>query len=324
MMHLNNRLRLKNKKRLVSVLITLFYLSYGVIHVNATTKNLLNDTSYIYLDSIIVKSRMIQKNKLNLPYSLVQKNIEAIKLGNYRTTPEALMGSSGVFIQKTNHGGGSAFVRGLTGNQTLLMLDGVRINNATFRYGPNQYLNNIDLYTINQIEVYKGTGSVEYGSDAIGGVIHLYSYMPMYNQKKTWSTSTSLKYIGQDMETSNRTSIQYAQKNFAIQSGITFRNFGDLVGGKGVGIQSPSGYGETGINTTAKILLNKAGEITISSRFFIQKDVPIYHKVLLESFKVNKIAKQERNIHSIQWEKNIQSKYISKIKVIQLLLQVEL
>ena len=303
--------------KLICVLTFLFCHSYGVINVNATTKNLLGDTSYVYLDSIFVKSRLNQKNKLNLPYSLVQKNAASIKFGNYRTTPEALMGSSGVFVQKTNHGGGSAFIRGLTGNQTLLMLDGVRINNATFRYGPNQYLNNIDLYTISQIDVSKGTGSVEYGSDAIGGVIHLHSYMPSYNQKKTWSSSASFKYIGQDMEISNRTTVQYAQKDFAIQSGITLRNFGDLVGGKNVGVQSPSGYGETGINTTAKIQLNKAGEITISSRFFIQKDVPIYHKVLLESFKINKIAKQERNIHSVQWEKNLQTKYLSKIKVIQ-------
>lgn len=317
MMQLIKKLRWKNTIRFTSVLTILFCLSYGVNNVSATTKNIFSDTSYNNLDSIFVKSRLLQKNKLTLPYSYVQKNAEAIQLGNYRTTPEALMGSSGVFIQKTNHGGGSAFIRGLTGNQTLLMLDGVRINNATFRYGPNQYLNNIDLYTINQIDVSKGTGSVEYGSDAIGGVIHLHSYMPLYNQQKTWSTNTTLKYIGQDMEMSNRTTVQYAQKNFAIQSGITLRNFGDLVGGNGVDNQSPSGYGETGINTIAKIQLNKTGEITISSRFFIQKDVPIYHKVLLESFKINKIAKQERNIHSVQWEKNIQSKYFSKIKVIQ-------
>ena len=303
--------------KIVCILTFLFCHSYGVINVNATTKRNFNDTSYNNLDSITVKSRLVQKNKINLPYSLVQKNAASIKLGNYRTTPEALMGSSGVFVQKTNHGGGSAFIRGLTGNQTLLMLDGVRINNATFRYGPNQYLNNIDLYTIDQIEVSKGTGSVEYGSDAIGGVIHLHSITPSYNQKKTWSTSTSLKYIGQDMEKSNRTTVQYAQKNFAIQSGITLRNFGDLVGGKNVGVQSPSGYDETGVNTIAKVQLNKAGEITITSRFFIQKDVPIYHKVLLESFKINEIAKQERNIHSIQWGKNFSSKYLSKIKVIQ-------
>jgi outer membrane receptor protein involved in Fe transport len=173
------------------------------------------------------------------------------------------------------------------------------------------------LYTIDQIEVSKGIGSVEYGSDAIGGVIHLHSYRPMYNQKKTWNSSTTLKYLGQDMEKTARAALQYAQKNFTIQSGITLRNFGDLVGGKNVGVQSPSGYDETGVNTIARIQLNKAGEITISSRFFIQKDVPIYHKVLLESFKVNKIAKQERNIHSIQWEKNLSSKYLSKIKVTQ-------
>jgi len=316
-MKLNKQLRSENKLRLVYIISTLFCLSYGVINVNATTKNSFNDTSYNNLDSIIVKSRLVQKNNLILPYSLVQKNATAIKLGNYRTTPEALIGSSGVFVQKTNHGGGSAFIRGLTGNQTLLMLDGVRINNATFRYGPNQYLNNIDLYTIDQIEVSKGTGSVEYGSDAIGGVIHLHSSMPSYNEKKTWNTSTLLKYIGQDMEKSNRTTVQYAQKNFAIQSGITLRNFGDLVGGKNVGVQSPSGYDETGVNTIAKLQMNKAGEITISTRFFIQKDVPIYHKVLLESFKINKIAKQERNIHSIQWEKKLQYKFLSKIKVIQ-------
>jgi len=289
----------------------------GIKNVNANNKHSLNDTSYIYLDSIFVKSRLLQKNKYTIPYSFALKNIESIKSSNNRTIPEVLMGSSGVFIQKTNHGGGSAFIRGLTGNQTLLMLDGVRINNATFRYGPNQYLNNIDLYTINQIEVFKGNGSVEYGSDAIGGVIHLRSYIPMYNQENKWSTSMLFKYVGQDMEKTIRSTVQYAQKNFAIQSGITFRNFGDLVGGKNVGLQSPSGYGESGINTIAKLQLNKAGEVTISSRFFVQNDVPIYHKVLLEGFKINKISKQQRNIHSIQWEKNLPSNYFSKIKVIQ-------
>ena len=51
-----------------------------------------------------------------------------------RSTPEALININGLFIQKTNHGGGSPFVRGLTGNQTLLLVDGIRLSNATFRY----------------------------------------------------------------------------------------------------------------------------------------------------------------------------------------------
>lgn len=313
----NKKTKSDKTKKFVCFITTFFFLTYGIKSANAYNKIIFRDTNYIYLDTIIVKSRLFQKNNLNLPYSLVQKNAEDLRLGNYRTTPEALMGSSGVFVQKTNHGGGSAFIRGLTGNQTLLMLDGVRINNATFRYGPNQYLNNIDLFTISQIDVNKGTGSVEYGSDAIGGVIHLHSYIPMYNQENKWSSSTLFKYLGRDMEKTVRSTVQYAQKNFAIQSGITLRNFGDLVGGKNIGVQSPSGYDETGINTIAKIQFNKAGEFTISSRFFVQNDVPIYHKVLLEGFKTNKIEKQERNIHSVQWEKILPFKYLSKIKVIQ-------
>ena len=65
----------------------------------------------------------------------------------FRTTPESLVGTTGVFIQKTNHGGGSPFIRGLTGNQTLILIDGIRVNNSTFRYGPNQYFNTIDDHT---------------------------------------------------------------------------------------------------------------------------------------------------------------------------------
>lgn len=85
-----------------------------------------------------------------------------------RTTPEALQCVSGVFIQKTNHGGGSAFIRGLTGNQTLIVLDGIRLNNAIYRYGLNQYLNTIDMFTVDKIDVLKGIGSVEYGSGVYG------------------------------------------------------------------------------------------------------------------------------------------------------------
>jgi hypothetical protein len=56
-----------------------------------------------------------------------------------RSTPEALTGTTSVFVQRTNHGGG-AFVQGLTGNQVLLMVDGIRFEQLDLRYGPNQYL----------------------------------------------------------------------------------------------------------------------------------------------------------------------------------------
>lgn len=48
------------------------------------------------------------------------------------------------------------------------------MNNSIFRYGPNQYFNTIDVYSISHIEAVKGTGSVQFGSDALGGDTGLY------------------------------------------------------------------------------------------------------------------------------------------------------
>ena len=43
------------------------------------------------------------------------------------------MDVAGVLVQKTNHGGGSPYLRGLVGNHVLILVDGVRLNNATVR-----------------------------------------------------------------------------------------------------------------------------------------------------------------------------------------------
>ncbi len=95
-----------------------------------------------------------------------------------RTTPEALALAPGVSVQKTNHAGGSPFLRGVTGQQTLLMIDGFRLNTSIMRSGPNQYFNTIDAGVVDRIEVLRGAGSVLYGSDAIGGVINVATRNP--------------------------------------------------------------------------------------------------------------------------------------------------
>lgn len=88
-----------------------------------------------------------------------------------RSAPDALRYEPGVFVQQTAHGQGSAFVRGLTGQQTVLVFDGIRLNNSTYRQGPNQYFFTLDAATIESIEVLRGGGSTWFGSDALGGVV---------------------------------------------------------------------------------------------------------------------------------------------------------
>ena len=92
-----------------------------------------------------------------------------------RTLPEALQFTPGVLVQKTAHGHGSPFIRGFTGRQNLLLVDGVRINNSLFRGGPVQYWNTIDPLSLDRIELVRSQGSVLYGSDAVGGTLNAFT-----------------------------------------------------------------------------------------------------------------------------------------------------
>ncbi|MEM6993453.1 MAG: TonB-dependent receptor, partial [Myxococcota bacterium] len=88
-----------------------------------------------------------------------------------RSAPDALRGEPGVYVQQTAHAQGSPYLRGLTGQQTVMFFDGVRLNNSTFRQGPNQYFFTIDSRTVESLEVVRGSASTRYGSDALGGAL---------------------------------------------------------------------------------------------------------------------------------------------------------
>lgn len=61
-------------------------------------------------------------------------------------------------------------IRGLAGGRTLLLVDDARIV-AERRAGPSATF--IDPLSLGSIEISRGPGSVTYGSDAIGGIVHL-------------------------------------------------------------------------------------------------------------------------------------------------------
>ena len=92
-----------------------------------------------------------------------------------RSLPRALAQTAGVWIQESNLGGGAPLIRGLFGNQILIMVDGVRVNNSTTRFGPNQSLNTIPTAWVERVEIIHGSSSVLYGSDAIGGVVAIWT-----------------------------------------------------------------------------------------------------------------------------------------------------
>ena len=65
----------------------------------------------------------------------------------------------------------SIFIRGGNSSHTLVLVDGVRVNDSTTRTGPNQTLNQIDPFIVDRVEIIRGARALMYGSDAIGGVV---------------------------------------------------------------------------------------------------------------------------------------------------------
>ncbi|NMP17915.1 TonB-dependent receptor [Thalassotalea sp. Y01] len=79
-------------------------------------------------------------------------------------------------INIASQGGGgqvqSIFTRGANANHTLILVDGVRVNSATLGY---TNISTISPAQIERIEVVKGPRAALWGSDAIGGVIQIFS-----------------------------------------------------------------------------------------------------------------------------------------------------
>ena len=109
---------------------------------------------------------------------------EELRATGERSLPRAIAKVGGVWLQETNQGGGAPVIRGLLGNQILIMVDGVRLNDSTTRFGPNQSLNMIDPSIVERVDLIRGANSIVYGSDAVGGVISIWTV----NQSPTEET----------------------------------------------------------------------------------------------------------------------------------------
>jgi outer membrane receptor protein involved in Fe transport len=87
--------------------------------------------------------------------------------------PQALKEEPGLHLQQTTTAQGSLFLRGLTGQQVVNLIDGVRFNNSTFRPGANQYTAFIEPFAVERVEVVRGPNSTPYGSDSLGGTMNV-------------------------------------------------------------------------------------------------------------------------------------------------------
>ena len=157
---------------------------------------------------------------------------EEISLNNPSTGGDILKLSPGIRLQKSQGGGGSPVLRGFEANRVLLVVDGVRMNNAIYRTGHLQNSITIDPNNIERVEVIFGSSSVGYGSDALGGVIHYYTKSPRINNDKKFKTSFNSQLQTANNSTLNNFTTELSFEKWASLSSISFSDFGDIKIGK--------------------------------------------------------------------------------------------
>ena len=187
---------------------------------------------------------------------------------------QALEREVGVLVQRTQRGAAAPFVRGLTGQQVLILVDGIRMNNATFRLGPNQYFNTIDPGMVDHIEVIRGPQTVLYGSDAFGGVINVVTRRTAEGGTpdgplKTWYN----RYSSADNGFYSRMNWQHYTGDTGIFAGAGYANVNSLDRGGDLGRQPWTDFAQYSgdIRIDRKIAENQM--ITYSFQQFVQEDV---------------------------------------------------
>lgn len=159
-------------------------------------------------------------------------NASEIARMNTQTAADALSKNAEVFVQKSQMGGGSPVIRGFEANKVLLVVDGVRMNNAIYRSGHLQNAITIDQAILDQMEVIYGPSALMYGSDALGGVIHFRTKDPILNLSKVKKVNAFGNYYARygsaNNERSGHFDINIGGRKLASLSSITYSNFGDL------------------------------------------------------------------------------------------------
>jgi hemoglobin/transferrin/lactoferrin receptor protein len=175
---------------------------------------------------------------------LTSKDIEVLQS---QSTADLIANTGSVFVQKSQQGGGSPVIRGFEASRILLVVDGVRMNNIIYRAGHLQNIVTLDNNILDRAEVIFGPASTIYGSDALGGVIHLYTRNPIFaeaNQQENVKTNAMLRYGNINNEFTGHVDFNIGNKNFASLTSFTYSNFGDLKGGKNQNPFYTSSYGE--------------------------------------------------------------------------------
>lgn len=191
------------------------------------------------MTELVVAASRWEQSSGNSPAKVLTVDARDIALRNPQTAADLLGASGQVFVQKSQLGGGSPMIRGFSTNRVLLVVDGVRMNNAIFRSGNLQNVISIDPLSVEQAEVVFGPGSVRYGSDAIGGVMAFRTEDPRYSSSGFQAGATMFaRGALANQEKTGHGALRLSGERWASLTSVTYTDYADQI----MGSNGPDDY----------------------------------------------------------------------------------
>jgi len=241
----------------------------------------INQNKNLFIVEIPSKSLPVFEAEINknsqLPNSMSELNHQVISSkevynSNISSGAELLLLADEVTIQKSSFASGSPIIRGFEANRILLMIDGIRMNNAIYRSGHLQNSITVDPFIVENCNIIFGPSAVSYGSDAIGGVIDYKTKDPITFSKNDSSIFKGNYFIRSNsatQEITNHINFNISGKNIASLTSVTYKKFGDV----SMGQNRNHGFDEWGKHTFYVESSNLQDTVINNPNPFIQKGV---------------------------------------------------
>lgn len=250
--------------------------SHTAFHQIIIRKNELAVTGYrltlhpssVDLNEFIISANKRPQSQKEVPQRISFISAKDIAFGMPQTAADMLQQSEQVFIQKSQLGGGSPMIRGFSANRVLIVVDGVRMNNAIFRGGNLQNVISVDPEGIEKTEVVFGPGSVIYGSDALGGVMHFLTKKPkLADSSLLVKGGAGMRFASANQERNGHVDFTISGKKFGSYTSFSISRFKDqLMGSNGPSEYLRNEYVER-IGNTDSIIQNSNTEKQVGSGY---------------------------------------------------------
>jgi hemoglobin/transferrin/lactoferrin receptor protein len=182
------------------------------------------------IEEVVVSASKFEEKRKDVAQKIQVMRASELQNMNQSSTADVLANSGNVMVQKSQLGGGSPIIRGFETNKVLIVVDGMRMNNAIYRGGHLQNVITVDNSIMDRVEIVFGPGSVMYGSDALGGVMSFTTKNPILSTdgKLNVKAGAYTRYMSAVNGYAAHANVSIGGKRFGSLTSFTYSNYGDL------------------------------------------------------------------------------------------------